>query len=270
MKVINSLEDFAPGSKGGALCIGNFDGVHIGHKQLLAETRKLAKSVGGPAVVLTLEPHPMRLLNPAKMPEPICRTEDKLSWLDRAGADIVIVEPSRPEILQLEPQEFLDKLLLKHIAPKWIVEGQSFRFGINRSGDVNLLRELGADRNFQVRVLAPVRADLGRDGEFTVSSSLIRELLRGGLVAQAAQCLGRGHLITGVVSRGSGRGRKLGLPTANLEQIEQLTPGEGVYAGRGWLGKRCYPAAISVGTAITFDHGERLVEAILLGLDEDI
>ena len=270
MKVINSLEHFGPGSKGGALCIGNFDGVHIGHQQLLAETRKLAQSVSGPAVALTLQPHPMRLLNPEKMPEPICRMEDKLSWLERAGAEIVIVEPTRPEILELGPQEFLDKLLLKHIEPKWIVEGQSFRFGIDRSGDVNLLRELGADRNFQVRVLAPVRAELGRDGEFMVSSSLIRELLRSGLVAQAAQCLGRGHVITGVVSRGSGRGRKLGLPTANLEQIEQLTPAEGVYAGRGWLGKQYYLAAISVGTAVTFDHGERLVEAILLDFNEDI
>ena len=252
------------------MCIGNFDGVHIGHQQLLAQTCKLAKSVDGPAVVLTLQPHPMRLLNPEKMPEPICRMQDKLSWLERAGADIVIVEPTRPEILKLSPQEFIDKLLLKYIEPKWIVEGQSFRFGANRSGDINLLRELGADRNFQLSVVAPVRAELGRDGEFTVSSSLIRELLRSGLVAQAAQCLGRGHVITGVVSRGSGRGRKLGLPTANLEQIEQLTPAEGVYAGRAWLGKKCYLAAISVGTAVTFDHGERLVEALLLDFNEDI
>ncbi len=270
MEILNGLERFDPALKGGALCIGNFDGVHIGHQQLLAETRKLARSVAGPAVVLTLQPHPMRLLNPEKMPEPICRPSDKLSWLARAGADIVIVEPTRPEILKFGPEEFLDKLLLKHLGPKWIVEGQSFRFGLNRSGDVNLLQELAADRNFQLRVLAPVQADLGRDGKFTVSSSLIRELLRSGLVAQARQCLGRPHVITGIVSRGTGRGRKLGLPTANLERIEQLTPAEGVYAGRGWLGKRCYPAAISVGTAVTFDHGERLVEAILLGFGEDI
>ena len=270
MKVIDSLEHFDPASKGGALCIGNFDGVHIGHQELLAETLKLARSVGGPAVVLTLQPHPMRLLNPQKMPEPICRPSDKLSWLGRAGADIVIVEQTRPEILKLSPEEFLDKLLLKHIGPKWIVEGQSFRFGLNRSGDVNLLQELAADRNFQVRVLGPVQADLGRDGKFTVSSSLIRELLRSGLVAQARQCLGRPHVITGIVSRGARRGRKLGLPTANLDRIEQLTPAEGVYAGRGWLGGKCYPAAISVGTAVTFDHGERLVEAILLDFDEDI
>lgn len=270
MKVINNLEQFSPGSRGGALCIGNFDGVHIGHQHLLGETRKLAKSVGGPTVALTLQPHPMRLLNPEKMPEPICRMEDKLSWLERAGVDIVIIEPTRAEILELEPQEFLDKLLLKYIEPKWIVEGQSFRFGLDRAGDVNLLRELGAKRNFQVRVLDPVQADLGRDGEFTVSSSLIRELLRSGLVAQAAQCLGRPHVITGIVSRGSGRGRKMNLPTANLEQIEQLTPAEGVYAGCAWLGKKCYLSAISVGTAVTFDHGERLVEAILLDFNQDI
>ena len=270
MKVINSLEHFDPSSKGGALCIGNFDGVHIGHQKLLAETLKLAKSVSGPAVVLTLQPHPMRLLNPEKMPEPICRPADKLSWLAQTAADIVIVEPTRPEILKLSPQEFIDKLLLKHIAPKWIVEGQSFRFGLNRTGDVNLLEQMGRDRNFQLRVLDPVQADLGRDGKFTVSSSLIRELLRSGLVAQAAQCLGRPHVITGIVSRGSGRGRELGLPTANLEQIEQLTPAEGVYAGRAWIANHCFPAAISVGTAVTFDHGERLVEAILLGLERDI
>ena len=89
---------------------------------------------------------------------------------------------------------------------------------------MNLLEKVGRNRNFQVRVLGPVQADLGRDGKFTVSSSLIRELLRSGLVAQAAQCLGRAHVITGIVSRGRGRGRELGLPTANLDQIEQLTP----------------------------------------------
>lgn len=270
MKVINSLEHFDPSSKGGALCIGNFDGVHIGHQKLLAETLKLAKSVNGPAVVLTLQPHPMRVLCPDRMPEPICHPGDKLSWLAQAGVDIVVVEPTRPEILKRSPQEFVDKLLLKYIGPKWIVEGQSFRFGLNRRGDVTLLEQMGRDRDFQLRVLAPVQADLGRDGKFTVSSSLVRELLRSGLVAQAAQCLGRPHVISGIVSRGSGRGRELGLPTANLEQIEQLTPAEGVYAGRAWLGQRCFGAAISVGTAVTFDHGERLVEAILLGLDEDI
>ena len=270
MKVINSLEHFDPSSKGGALCIGNFDGVHIGHQQLLAETLKLAKSTSGPAVVLTLQPHPMRILCPDRMPEPICQPADKLSWLAQTGVDIVIVQPTLPETLKLSPQDFVDKLLLKHIAPKWIVEGQSFRFGLNRTGDVTLLEQMGRDRNFQLRVLAPVQANLGCDGKFTVSSSLIRELLRSGLVAQAAQCLGRPHLITGIVSRGSGRGRELGLPTANLDQIEQLTPAEGVYAGRAWLANKCFPAAISVGTAVTFDHGERLVEAILLGLDEDI
>ena len=270
MKVINSSAHFEPALKGGALCIGNFDGVHIGHQQLLAETVKLAKSVSGPAVVLTLQPHPMRILCPERMPEPICCPADKLRWLGRAGADVVIVEPTVPEILKLGPDEFLDQLVLKHIGPKWIVEGQSFRFGVKRAGDVKVLEKLGRDRNFQVRVLEPVHADLGRDGEFAVSSSLIRELLRSGLVAQAGQCLGRAHVIQGIVSHGCGRGRTLGLPTANLEQIEQLTPAEGVYAGLGWVGEKCYPAAISVGTAITFDHGERLVEAILLGLDEDI
>ena len=184
------------------------------------------------------------------MPEPICRPEDKLRWLDQADVDIVIVEPTRPEILTLSPEEFLDQLVLKHIGPKWIVEGQSFRFGLDRAGDVNVLEELGRQRNFQVRLLEPIQADLGRDGQFTVSSSLVRELLRSGLVAQAAQCLGRAHLITGIVSHGSQRGRKLGLPTANLGQIEQLTPAEAVYAGLAWLGDKCYPAAISVGTGI--------------------
>ena len=270
LEVLKNLEQFDASSKGGALCIGNFDGVHIGHQRLLAEAAGLAKSLSGPVVVLTLHPHPMRILSPERMPEPICRLEDKLTWLQQAGADIVVLEPTTLEILQLGPQQFIDRLVLKYIQPRWIVEGQSFRFGRNRSGDVNLLQQLGRDRNFQVRVLPSVQVDLGPDGKFAVSSSLIRELLRAGLVAQAAHCLGRGHLITGIVARGTGRGRMLGFPTANMDQIAQLTPAEGVYAGRGWIKDKCYPAAISVGTAITFDHGERLVEAVLLGLDDDI
>ena len=270
MKVLHSLKNFDPANKGGALCIGNFDGVHIGHQHLLTETVKLAKTVSAPAVVLTFDPHPMCLLDPQKMPEPICTLTDKLNWLDQAGAQIVIVEKTRPEILKLEPRDFLNELILKNLQPKWFIEGQSFRFGLNRTGDINTLKQLGQAGNFQVRVLDPIQADLGRDGKFTVSSSLIRELLRSGLVAQAAQCLARPHTITGIVARGSGRGRTLGFPTANLEQIAQLTPAEGVYAGRAWLADQPYLSAISVGTAITFDHGERLIEAVLLGLDTDI
>ena len=270
LEVINGLERFPSALKGGALCIGNFDGVHIGHQRLLAEAAGLAKSVQGPAVALTLHPHPMHFTNPRKMPEPISRMSDKLKWLKQAGADIVVIEPSRPEIFGLTPPQFVDRLLVKQLAPKWMVEGQSFRFGRDRQGDINTLQTLGLTRGFQVRALLPVHADLGRDGEFTVSSSLIRELLRGGLVAQAAACLGRPHLLTGIVSHGSGRGRTLGFPTANLERIEQLTPAEAVYAGRAWVREKCYPAAISVGRAVTFDHGERLLEAVLLGLDDDI
>ncbi|NIA07292.1 MAG: riboflavin biosynthesis protein RibF [Actinobacteria bacterium] len=271
MEVLETLEQFSSSAKGGALCIGNFDGVHIGHQQLLAKTAELAKSVSAPAVVLTLHPHPMRILSPEKMPEPICRLEDKLAWLDRAGADIVVLEPATSQVLQLTPQQFVDRMVVKYIEPRWIVEGRSFRFGRGRAGDVNLLERLGRDRNFQLCVLPPVQADLGADGEFTVSSSLIRELLRAGLVAQAAHCLGRSHSITGLVGRGSGRGRTLGLPTANVDRIDQLTPAEGVYAGRAWSqDNKCYLAAISVGTAVTFDHGERLVEAILLDFDDDL
>ena len=270
MEVLETLEQFASSSKGGALCIGNFDGVHIGHQQLIAQAAELAKSLSAPAVVLTLHPHPMRILCPEKMPEPICRLEDKLAWLEQAGADIVVLEPTTSQVLQLTPQQFVDRMVARYIAPKWIVEGQSFRFGCNRAGDVNLLKRLGRDRDFQLRVLPPVQADLGADGEFTISSSLIRELLRAGLVAQAAHCLGRPHLVTGLVSRGSGRGRTLGLPTANVDRIDQLTPAEGVYAGRAWIQGKCHLAAISVGTAVTFDHGERLVEAILLDFDDDI
>lgn len=270
VEIFKSLKQFPADARGGALCIGNFDGVHIGHQRLLAETVRLAKSIARPAVVLTFDPHPMRLLNPQKMPEPICRMEEKTLWLGQTGANMVVVERTSLEILQLGPEQFVDNILVKYIGPKWIVEGQSFRFGLGRKGDVNSLQVLGQSRGFQVAIVPPVQADLGKDREFTVSSSLVRELLRGGLVAQARQCLGRPHLLTGVVGRGMARGRKLGFPTANLGNIGQLTPAEGVYAGRGWIKGRCFPAAISVGTAITFDHGERLIEAILLGLNEDI
>ena len=270
MEVLESSEQFPASSKGGALCIGNFDGLHLGHRKLLAQAVELAASVAGPVIVLTLHPHPMRILSPDKMPEPICSLDDKLVWLDRAGVDIVVVEPTTSQILQLTAQQFVDQLVVKYVQPRWMVEGQSFRFGRHRTGDVHLLDRLGRDRGFQTRILPPVQADLGSDGRFTVSSSLIRELLRAGLVTQAAQCLGRPHTITGTVSRGAGRGRTLGLPTANVDRIDQLTPAEGVYAGRAWLEHKCYPAAISVGTAITFDHGERLVEAILLDFDSDI
>ncbi len=252
------------------LTIGNFDGVHRGHRQIIAQAGLLAADRNIPVVVLTFEPHPLGVVGSRQSPPRLTLPDEKTAQLIRAGADITVVADSTPALLGLTPEDFIDRVVVPRFHPTHVVEGASFGFGRGRKGTTGLLGQLGRTRGFETFVVEPVRLQVECHETVLVSSSLIRKLLQDGWVHRAELCLGRPYTLVGTVGTGAQRGAGLGFPTANIECAGQLVPGEGVYSGKANLGHEAYPAAVSIGTAPTFGGTVRCVEAHLLDFDGDL
>lgn len=241
------------------VAIGNFDGVHLGHREVLAAAR--ATRPGAPLVAVTFWPHPMVVLRPDAAPELLCDLAERIDLLRHAGADEVRVVEFTRRVADWSPQEFVEHVLAP-LHPATVVVGENFRFGRRALGTVDTLRELGAG-TFEVVVL-PLVSDVA-----ALSSTRVRHSLAVGDVEAAAGVLGRPFRYTGIVVMGDQRGRTLGYPTANLTVPEgHACPADGVYAGRLTCLEKTdaelMPAAISVGTNPTFDGVERRVETYVL------
>ena len=260
MILLQSLDDFPESLRGSAVSIGNFDGVHLGHARLVERLRAMAKKVGGPAVVFTFDPPPVRILRPEAAPEPLIWLERKLEILEELGADAVLVYPTDKTFLELEARVFFNRIVRDRMGARAMTEGPNFFFGHNRSGDVDALRRFCAESNLPFEVPEPVEID-GR----IVSSSRVRSLIAEGRLGEARKMLGRPYRIRGVVVRGAGRGAQLGYPTANVDQIDTLMPGEGIYAARALANDIWYPAAVSLGPNPTFNEGGLKIEVYLIG-----
>jgi riboflavin kinase/FMN adenylyltransferase len=270
VKVLHGLETLKTPLAQSVLTVGNFDGVHRAHQQLLAQAGLFAANTGGPVVVLTFEPHPLSIVAPSKAPPRLSTADDKLHYLAKAGADLVVVARSEPALLNLEAEAFIEDILLEKFHPTHVVEGPSFGFGRGRKGTPELLRQVAGRAGCEVYILGPVTLQIDCGETLMVSSSMIRRLLTAGKVRRAGLCLGRAYTVTGCVVAGDGRGRSIGFPTANLEGCEQLIPGDGVYAGEVFVGEDRHPAAISIGHKPTFGGDTRAVEAYLLDFDGDL
>ena len=256
--------------------VGNFDGVHRGHRDMLHHAGQIARSQGCPLAVVTFEPHPLTIVAPHRAPERLTPPEEKLRLLDDADVDIALVLESNRALLSLTCDDFVAEVLIPHFHPRHMVEGPTFGFGRGRTGNVETLARLGRAHGFDVLVVEPVKFKPRQQEPIRVSSSLIRTMVAAGDVRDAAWCLGRRYALFGDVVSGAGRGRGLGYPTANLGVSDQLLPAEGVYAGRATVlagqaseGTRI-TAAVSVGHTPTFDGREVSVEAFLLDFDGDL
>nr|HEX4315223.1 bifunctional riboflavin kinase/FAD synthetase [Kofleriaceae bacterium] len=245
---------------GAAVAIGNFDGVHLGHRALLARARAL----GPRAVALTFDPHPGAILSPTGAPPAITPLPRKLELLADAGADAALVEPFTRELAALDPEAFVDRVVLGAARARAIVVGYDFRYGAQRAGDVHTLRDHAARHGVAVEVVDPVSVA----GE-VASSTKIRALLRAGDPAAAAALLGRRYDVDGVVVHGAKRGRAIGIPTANVSPPPgtEILAAPGIYAvtldGR--------PAVASLGTNPTFVTSTQLVlEVHVLDFDGDL
>ena len=266
MQVIRHLDELPRGARGGAVAIGNFDGVHRGHAQLIGNLVARAKSVNGPAVVFTFDPHPVRILRPDQCPPPLTWTHRKADLLARLGVDWVIAYPTDEALLRLSAAEFFERIVINSLDARAMVEGPNFFFGHNREGDVNLLRSMTVQAGVSLEISTPVESD-----DQLVSSSRIRALIQQeGAVGRARQMLTAPYRVRGIVTHGAGRGAKLGFPTANIEGIDTLLPAHGVYCGLAILGDERLPAAINVGPNPTFDDHASKVEVHVIDYDEPL
>jgi riboflavin kinase/FMN adenylyltransferase len=261
--IIRHLEQLPAEARGGAMAIGNFDGVHLGHRQIIERLLQRAGDVDGPAVVFTFDPHPVRLLRPSESPPPLTWTERKAELLKELGVDWIVAYPTDRRLLELTAQQFFDQIVVGAIGAKAMVEGPNFFFGHNREGTIERLAEMTHTAGMTLDIVEPVELD----GQL-VSSSLIRRLISEGEVATAATMLTEPYRIRGMVTHGAGRGAQLGFPTANLEAIDTLLPAIGVYAGRVPLSGKLVGAAINIGPNPTFGEHALKVEVHLIDRDE--
>lgn len=257
------------------LLVGVFDGVHIGHQALIQHARMLAQSADTPTTpivkVLTFESHPTTLIDPSQAPPAIMDADQKKQALLHAGADEVHFFKLTQDLLNLTPEDFVQKIVSEH-QPIAMVEGINFRFGKKRAGDVNLLHTLGQTHNFNTHIIQPVILTLRDKTTAPVSSSLIRWLLQHGRITDANLALSRPTQVKGTIVKGEQRGRTIGFPTANITHLNTLLPADGIYAGTVNINNTPYPAAISIGTKPTFHPEEtnRTFEAHILNFDQDI
>jgi riboflavin kinase/FMN adenylyltransferase len=257
---IRALDDMPPTLRGGAVTIGNFDGVHRGHARLVERLKDQASAVDGPAIVFTFDPHPVVLLRPEAAPHPLTWSERKAELLGELGVDAVIAYPTDMSLLGLSPQQFFERIIVQGLSARAIVEGPNFHFGRARKGDVRLLQTFAQRDGLTLEIVPAVI-----DSDAYISSSRIRECIRDGDVDSAREMLTQPYRVRGMITHGARRGGSIGFPTANLEAVDTLLPSLGVYAGRAYSGDGSWPAAINIGPNPTFGEHAVKFETHLIG-----
>ena len=263
--ILNALEDIQ--LPGAWLTIGSFDGVHRGHQELIRSLVRGAHQVGSPAVVLTFYPHPVVVLRRLSGPYYLTPPDERSTLLKELGVDAVFTLAFDLQMAAISAEDFMTRVYA-HLSPQQLWVGYNFALGRNRQGDVPALRLFGERLGYQLNVVAPVVVD----GEI-VSSTLLRQLLLAGEVEHAARGLGRYYALTGEIIHGDGRGRGLGIPTANLTiWPDQIIPANGIYACWAWVDGKRWAAVTNVGVRPTFEgNGNPLrIEAHLLDFDQDV
>lgn len=255
------------GPRGAVVTVGTFDGIHLGHQEVLAEIVRRARSSGRSSVLVTFEPHPLRVIRPEHAPLLLTTLAEKAPLLERSGVDYVCVLPFTPTLRSFSARRFVTEILLERTGMRELVMGYDHGFGRGREGSVETMRELGTELGFGVDVVEAVLVE----GE-AVSSTRVRARLLEGDVAGAAKLLGRPYSLQGVVEPGARQGRLLGFPTANIriDRAEKLLPKEGIYAGYGEVGGLRQPGLIHLGPRPTFEGLGPSVELHLLDWSGDL
>jgi riboflavin kinase/FMN adenylyltransferase len=265
MKVIRQIDDEELALSSSVVTMGNFDGIHLGHQALLRNTVEEARTSDRRSVVLTFEPHPLKILAPDRAPQLLLSYEDKLQMIESFGVDIAVVQTFDTRFAAVEPEEFVEKFLVQrlHVGKIWV--GRDLRFGRRRRGGVDELIRWGAELGFQVGIVEPILLDGVR-----ISSSHIRDLIEQGCVDDVRPFLGRFHFVSGEVVSGHRRGRALGFPTANIRTRTEVLPPHGIYATLFQFQERQWLSITSIGTNPTFGAGPPTVEAFILDFAADI
>lgn len=265
MQVIDHISSISNLSQGTAVALGNFDGVHLGHREIFRILVRRSCEIDVKSVVYTFEPHPLKILAPERAPLMLNTVEEKVRLIAASNVDILARIPFSAELALYEAEDFVREVMVEQLRVRAIVIGYDFAFGRGRKGTADFLRTQGELYGFSVDVLQPV----GDDGR-PYSSTRVRELLVAGAVEEIPAQLGRHYTLAGEVVGGEKRGRAIGFPTANiLTQKEQL-PASGVYAVIVRCGESEYQGLVSLGCRPTFGPGETTIEAYLLDFEGDL
>lgn len=265
MRIIDALNFTREEFSSPALTIGSYDGLHLGHQEIIKRIIERARSWGGEAVVLTFEPHPIKVLYPEWNIRLITPYRKKIMLLERFGIDVTINLPFTKDLYEMSAQEFVQEIIQRRVGPRSLVVGFNFTFGRNRGGRADDLKKMGGKLGFGVEVIPPYTTD-----HEVVSSTRIRELIVQGDIKGANRMLGRNFIIMGKVIHGHSRGKGLGYPTANLEITQDLYPKKGVYATCVTVGKETYKGVVNIGTNPTFGDEELSLEVFLLDYQGDL
>ena len=266
MRVIHDLNELRRPLKNPVLTIGNFDGVHKGHLALFDKVKERAKAIDGQSVVMTFDPHPVKVMKPGNGPPLITPIEQKLELISNAGIDVILCLSFTPEFASISAEDYVQDILVDKVGVKEIVVGYDYTFGRKRQGNVTLLREMGEKLGFRVHLMDPVHLD-----DTVVSSTSIRELVQEGNLSDVKKFLGRDYQICGTVIKGKDRGgRLLGVPTANLKPVDELIPKRGVYAVTVVVNDHTWHGVTNIGYNPTFGDDALTVETHLLDFSEDI
>lgn len=265
MRIFRDSKALAEKVEGPVLTLGNFDGLHLGHRKIITRLVERARSLSLPSVVYTFEPHPLKVVAPHKSPPLIVDIATKMELIGALGVDFAVVAEFTKEFAAKHPRAFVEDEIAP-LRPREVWVGHDFSFGKAKSGTVDYLGLLGAELGFEVCVVPAYTL-----GGEVVSSSRVRRLVAGGKLAEARRLLGRDFSIKGKVVRGRDIGKALGFPTANVAPSGELVPGEGVYAAFASVAGERYAAVVNIGRAPTFaDNRDRCVEAHILGFSGDL
>ena len=265
-QVVHGSQGLKVPPPGAVVTIGNFDGVHLGHRHILQTLAERAREVGGSACLLTFDPPPSRVVGRRKAVPQITTLEDRQWLVDDAGVDVMVIEPFTPELAAWSPERFVSEILHGRFDPVEVWVGYDFAFGRDRAGDVHFLEAWFKEHGVTVRQLHAVTGD----GGDIISSTRVRELMTQGDVGAAAALLGRPHFVRGPVVQGDRRGRTIGFPTANVASVTELLPANGVYAT--WLSVDgvAWPSVTNVGQRPTFQGEGVRVETHVFDFDSDL
>ncbi|MCK4417320.1 MAG: bifunctional riboflavin kinase/FAD synthetase [Candidatus Latescibacteria bacterium] len=267
MKIIEDINHCNEFGSDSVITVGAFDGVHLGHAAILRYLNNVSSQAGSPSAVVTFEPHPQEIVNPQGAVSLLTTKEEKLEAFASLGIETVFVLPFTAQLAELSPEEFVREILVDRLRTKRLVIGYNHTFGNGRSGNVEILQELGNKWGFRVNVVPPVIV-----GGRPVSSTRIRNLLSEGNVSEAAQLLGRNYGFCGLVYSGEGLGRRLGFPTANLrvKNARKLIPATGVYAVRAMFSTQRRAGVMNIGYRPSFEGTQQTIELYLLNFKGDL
>lgn len=265
MIIYRSLSEIHAPLENPVITIGNFDGVHLGHREIFRRLKKSARELDGVSVVVTFAPHPLRVVKSTNDLKLINTLEEKITLIETSGVDYLIIIPFDLEFAAIPPVEFIEKILVKKIGMKKIIIGYDYAFGRNREGNFQMLSSYGKTFSYEVEELSPISS-----GERVYSSTLIRKMVDNGEVSNVVKFLGRHFSLGGKVVHGANRGKGLGFPTANISTDKELIPAEGVYAVKVKINDRLYDGACNIGKNPTFGFNDVSIEVYIFEFDAEL